>query len=353
MHDVQRRPGDRRVRDDLLERSERAAAGERGRRAEVDERRRVVPGCEAEELQQLAVARAGRVADAVPETDAPVAQPLLHEPLQVVALLVRRRAVQRIVGAVAEREGAVGVAQRKGAAHGADAGALVADRRTVVEAGGAVPASVPAADRERADLELERRRYAVHRLVAAADRILAVRVEVDEAGGDDETARRDDLRPDEVALGDGGDPAVPDPDVADAVQTALRIEHPAAREHEIERLRGRRRRSRRIGVAGGQADDGECRRGGTDDHGHGSGRPRRSPDSARRGSGCRRNSLGGHAIGHRGRPHPAAPAPAIRVPAEPHQSPRIFHHSTPTGIQMSRLSTEAMKPVRHQSRKLT
>ena len=51
----------------------------------------------------------------------------------------------------------------------------------------------------------------------------------------------DDLRADEVALGHGSDPAVPDAYAAGAVEAALRIDHPAARDLEIERPFGRRR----------------------------------------------------------------------------------------------------------------
>ena len=302
VHDVDRRAGDRRVRDHFLEGSERAAAREGGRRTEVDERRRLVLGRDLEHLQQLAVARPRRVAQPEAETDAPRAQAALHEPPQPDQFLVARGAIQRVVAARAQRERPVRVGAGEDAPQGPGPRALVAHRRAVVDERRAAAPPVPAVDGIRPDLELQGRRHAVQRLVPVADRVLSVRVQVDEAGRDHQSPGIDHRGPRQRRPGDRRDRAVPDPDVAHRVEPALRVDDPPPGEHDVERFENGR---------GGRARRRLAARATERQHG----RPGQLPER-----------------------RPAAPGPTV---GHHHHNPSTFHHATPTTSQTARFSTEA------------
>ena len=91
---------------------------------------------------------------------------------------------------------------------------------------------VPGSDGIGTELQLERRSDTVARQKSVIDRVLTVRVEIDEPGRDDESfdvyrvARGGDAR------GHGG---YAPPYGANRVETRFRIEHPAADEHDVDR----------------------------------------------------------------------------------------------------------------------
>ena len=85
------------------------------------------------------------------------------------------------------------------------------------------------------DLELERRRHAVERLEPVVLRILAVRVEVDEARRDHEARGVEHGRAPQRLLRNGRDAAARNPDVADRVETGLGVHDPASLKDDLVR----------------------------------------------------------------------------------------------------------------------
>jgi hypothetical protein len=90
----------------------------------------------------------------------------------------------------------------------------------------------------RADLHFQRGGYAVEGLDALAGEILAVLMQVDEAGCDDEAGGVDDAPSAERDVGDAGDLAVANADVADRVEVSLGVDDAAPFEDEIVLLGG-------------------------------------------------------------------------------------------------------------------
>ena len=84
-----------------------------------------------------------------------------------------------------------------------------------------------------ADFHFERGGDAVEGFDALAGEILAVLVQVDEAGSDDEAGGVDDAASSERGGGDAGDFSVADADVADGVEGSLGVDDAAAFEHKI------------------------------------------------------------------------------------------------------------------------
>src|SRR5437016_1319804 len=111
--------------------------------------------------------------------------------------------------------------------------APVAGADTVMDEGAAVALGVPRRDRVGANLQLQRRRHAVVRVVAVALGILSVGVEIDEPGRDDETGDREGLARRERLYGHCRNSAVPDAHVAPGVQGCLRVEHAPTHENKI------------------------------------------------------------------------------------------------------------------------
>ena len=89
----------------------------------------------------------------------------------------------------------------------------------------------------RANFHFQRRRYAVERFDALAVEFLAVLVQIDEAGSDDEAGGVDDAASAERGGGDAGDFSIADADVADGVEGGFGVHDAAAFEHEIVLLR--------------------------------------------------------------------------------------------------------------------
>src|ERR1041385_8282938 len=123
--------------------------------------------------------------------------------------------------------------------------AHMADAHAVIDEAPALPRGVPGRDRVGPDLQLQRGRHAVVRVVAVALRVLPVRVQIDEPRRHHEAVHVERLSRRERVDRDGGDPALPDGDVARGVQARLGVEHAPAREHEVERLALRSRPARR------------------------------------------------------------------------------------------------------------
>ena len=222
------------------------------------------PAASSNRPQQLAMARARRVAQPEPEADAALLEAARHELAEAGQLVLRRRAVEGAVAALAQRERPVRVGARHGAAQRAQPRPLVTHRHAVVDERRPAPARVPAADREGADLELERRRDAVLRLVAAAHRVLPVRVQVDEPRRHDEPGRVDDRPARQRRFRERRHRAVADADVPHGIEPAFRIDDPPAGNHQVVRLDGGGRqlgrlaaRARRPGARGGQQQQAE------------------------------------------------------------------------------------------------
>lgn len=88
-------------------------------------------------------------------------------------------------------------------------------------------------DRVRARFELERRRHAVLHLEALAERRPGVRVQVDEAGRDDEGGDIEDDGPLQRLGGDGLDLPGGDADIAHRVQPGLGIHDPSPGQDQV------------------------------------------------------------------------------------------------------------------------
>ena len=211
------------------------------------------------------MARTRGVAQPEPEADAAFLEAAFHELAEAGQLVVARRAVEGAVAALAQREGPVRVGARHGAAQRPQPRPLVAHRDPVVDERRAAAARVPVADRKGANLELERRRHAVLRLVAAAHGVLPVRVQVDEPGRHDQPGGVDDRPALQRRFGERRHGAVADPDVSHGIEPALRIDDPPAGDHQVVRFgngRGRQRgrlaaRACRPGARGGQHQQAE------------------------------------------------------------------------------------------------
>ena len=354
MDDVERRTGDRGVGNHFLERGQRPAALEGRRRSQVDERRRLVLRGHLEHLQQLAVAHPRRIAQAEAEPDSPLAQAALHELPQPGELLVARGAVEGVVVALAERERPVRVAAGEGAPQCADARRLVAHRRAVIDERRTAAARIPALDGKRPDLELQRGRHPIHRLVAAAGRVLAVRVQIDETGGHHEARGVHGGAPLQRVFGDRHDRAVLDSDVAHRVESALRIDDPPAGDHQIMCLAcGRDRLHQRRFAARAprrRARDGKRQR--ADPFSPEAGRVRRASDR-RPAAPSAPKRLAGSAFGPSPPLHDLAsqhfaplrsaaqtPGRVHRALSSHHHNPSTFHHAIPTASQMTRLTTD-------------
>ena len=93
---------------------------------------------------------------------------------------------------------------------------------------------VPRRDRIRAQLELERGGHAVVCHVAVVDRILAVRVEIDEARRDDESPDVDGVARRGYTRGHRDDASTSDSHGAHRVEVRLRVEHSTADEHDVD-----------------------------------------------------------------------------------------------------------------------
>ena len=185
-------PGRCRIGQHLLHVADRADVGVA---AHVDEDRDSSPGGELEDPQDLQAGRARGVDDAEAEPQPALAQPLVEQREQPFLLFGCRL---RLGGApLGGQGGSVGglrrhvphqlvFEQRDARRRMADADPEVHDRLAPALLG-------QGRDREGAHLEIELHRHAVERLEACADLVLAVGVQVDEAGGHDQALDVDGL----------------------------------------------------------------------------------------------------------------------------------------------------------------
>ena len=113
----------------------------------------------------------------------------------------------------------------------------MADRRAEIDQRAPLLRRVPGIHRIDADLQFERRRDPVAGLVSTALRILAMGVEIDEAGRHDQPRGVEGLARGRRRSGDLDDDASADRDVADGIEPALGVHHPAAGDQQIEPVR--------------------------------------------------------------------------------------------------------------------
>src|SRR5690606_14650436 len=212
--------------------------------ARVDVRGHAVPRGDAQDLEDLVTRGGGRVRGAEPDSDGPLAQAAVGA-AHALGLLLRRG---RLLGARAAGQELARIAEHRHA-HGD-----VADGGAVVDELPGLALAVPRADVADADLELEPGRHAVQHRVAVILRVLAVAVQVDEPGRDDQAGRIDDPRALQRTFRDRDDAVAADADAADRVQPGLRVDHAAVGDDEVVRPGAR---PAGLGQGGGRADQRE------------------------------------------------------------------------------------------------
>ena len=109
-------------------------------------------------------------------------------------------------------------------AHHSHAHGGMADRSPVVDEGPAGAGAIPFGDVGDADFEFEGAGDSVQQLVAPAGQIDAVPVQIDKAGGEDESGAVDFGASFERLLADGGNLSGGDGYIADRVEAAFRVE---------------------------------------------------------------------------------------------------------------------------------
>ena len=204
----------------------------------MNEHRHLPVGRGREQPPELFVSSTRRIANPESEPQAALVELAPHQRREATQLVLRRRLVQIRIGctAPAERERALAGGLRDHLAKRVPPGTLVAHRGPEVDQGPPLASHIPGVDGIDADLQLHRRRHSVSCLVPAALGVLPMGVQVDEPGRHDETASIEHLTRLGGVLGDGHDHAVPDRDVPDSIETAVRIHDPAADDQQVDRL---------------------------------------------------------------------------------------------------------------------
>ena len=108
-------------------------------------------------------------------------------------------------------------------------------RHTVVDERLIRALRIPRRDRIRADLQLQCRRHAIARQIFVVDRVLTVRVEIDEARRHNQPFDIDGIAGRGNSGGYGNDPPAFDAHCAYGVEVRFRVEHSTADEHDVER----------------------------------------------------------------------------------------------------------------------
>ncbi len=131
------------------------------------------------------------------------------------------------IGSVAHRH------PRAGIVHHRHPDLDVPDADAVVDALAGFALAVPGLDVRRADLELERGRDAVQRIEAIGLRVLSVRVQVDEARGDDQAPCVERVSALDRVRRDDGDAAAREPDISGPIEPGGGIHHMSAEDHAV------------------------------------------------------------------------------------------------------------------------
>src|SRR6185436_11867482 len=142
-------------------------------------RRMKFSGC-AKHLQDLPARSRLGVVNPEPHTQSPLLQPLLYPPFHIFDLGIR----SRFVSAVAARK------KNTRVMHHRHASGNVPYTRAIVDQCFPFAFGIPPRYITRSDFKLERGCDSIHRLEAIVLLILAVRMQIDEAGRDDETGRK-------------------------------------------------------------------------------------------------------------------------------------------------------------------
>ena len=180
-------------------------------------------GGDAEHRQQLIARCRRRVRKPGADVDRARAETKLDALRDFANLRGRRRAI----GAVAHRHPSAGVV------HHRHPNLDVADADAVVDYLTGAALVVPGSDIGRAELELERGRHTVQRIEPIGLRALSVRVQIDEARGDDQAPCIDRVTAPDGARRDDGDASAREPDIADRIESGGWIHHVAAEDHVI------------------------------------------------------------------------------------------------------------------------
>jgi hypothetical protein len=241
VNNVQRRAGDGGRADDFLDSFDGRAGLEAPEAPHVRIHREFAFGGDAEHVDHLESSRARSVLNAHADAESAsvefVTQALLNllDLLRCCRFVRSRTALGKNLG-----DAGAGINCSRVQGRAEDQGS----RRRMAGGGAVVNERVPFLHREklrnvgRADFHFQRGGYAVEGFDALAGEVLAVLMEIDEAGCDDQAGGVDDAASADRGVGDAGDFAVADADVADRVEVSLGVEDAAAFEDEIVLLRG-------------------------------------------------------------------------------------------------------------------
>ena len=189
-------------------------------------------GCEAEDVNDLLARGARDVLDAHADSQSAGvklgAQALLH--------FIELPGRGGLIGGIAALGQDVAWGQRS--AEGECARGNVAGGGAVVDQRCALPGFEERSDVGCADLKLEGRRDAVERLDALAGKVLAVLVEINEAGCNDEASCGDYATAGQMIRGNAHDFSVAYADVSHSIEAGLGIHDAAAFEDEVVLLSG-------------------------------------------------------------------------------------------------------------------
>ena len=225
--DVDRRAGEGGSGDHLFERGHALVT----RGAQVDEAGGAGMGGGAKHLQDFPAGRAGRVLQSHADAERAAGEALLDLAAALGDLGIGGGAM----GGVAGGQECAGVV------HHAHAHGDVADGCAVVDEGLGLALIVKGVHIGHAHFELERGGHAIHGFGAVVLGVLAVRVEIDEAGGDHQAGGVDRGAACERGGGDGLDLARGDAKLADGVEAGFRIDDAAVADDEIVLLSAERR----------------------------------------------------------------------------------------------------------------